>query len=128
VSTKALLAVWFIILIVLGRALSACSPQTPQASPAEASFEGDPENGLLLFNESCLECHSATLPEAFVGPSLYQAGDRLTADFIKASVRDPHSVVASEYAGATPMPTDLIERLSDQQLADIVAFLLAGRP
>jgi hypothetical protein len=37
-------------------------------------------------------------------------------------------VVDPAFAGGTPMPTDLIERLTDQQLADIVAFLLAGRP
>ena len=129
-STKVLLATWFIVLVIAGRALAACSPQPPQASPAtaEGSFEGDPEAGLLLFNENCLECHSATLPQSFVGPSLYQAGDRLTADYIKTSIRDPHSVIATDYAGTTPMPTDLIERLSDPQLADIVAYLLAGRP
>jgi len=126
-TSKGLVVMGLLVLAAL--ALGACAPQAQPTEPvAEASFEGDPEAGLLLFNENCLECHSATLPQAFVGPSLYEAGDRLTAEYIQTSVRDPHSVVDPEFAGGTPMPTDLIERLTDQQLADIVAFLLAGRP
>ena len=129
-STKQLLSKCFIMLVAAALALSACTAQAPQASPTvpAVSFEGDTEAGLLLFNEHCLVCHSATLPDSFVGPTLYQAGDRLTADYIQTSVRDPHSVVASAYTGATPMPTDLMERLSDQNLADVVAYLLAGTP
>jgi mono/diheme cytochrome c family protein len=127
-TNKRLLAIGLLALAAL--ALGACAPQAQTASPGvvEASFEGDSEAGLLLFNENCLECHSATLPQAFVGPTLYEAGDRLTADYIQTSIRDPHSVIDPEFAGGTPMPTDLIERLTDQQLADIVAYLLAGRP
>jgi mono/diheme cytochrome c family protein len=126
-TNKRLWAIGLLMLAAL--VLGACTTQT-QATPgaAEASFEGDTEAGLLLFNDNCLECHSATLPQAFVGPSLYEAGDRLTADYIQTSIRDPHSVIDAEFAGGTPMPTDLIERLTDQQLADIVAYLLAGRP
>jgi mono/diheme cytochrome c family protein len=98
------------------------------SAPGAASYEGDAEAGLLLFNEYCLDCHSATLPRAFVGPTLYQAGQRLTADYIRASVISPHEVVSSEYAGATPMPTDLAEQLSEQDLANIVVYLLESSP
>ncbi len=118
------------LLVVLALVAAACAAPAPPANSgvAEASYAGDTEAGLLLYNEHCLECHSATLPSAFVGPSLYQAGDRLTADYIKTSVRDPHSAVAPEYTGGTPMPTDLMDRLTDQDLANIVAYLLAGAP
>jgi mono/diheme cytochrome c family protein len=128
VSTKVIHAIYFLVLVLTGRALTSCLPQTIPASPTPRSYAGDPEAGLLLFNDNCLECHSATLPEVFVGPSLLDAEGRLSVDYIQASVRDPHSVVDPDFAGATPMPADLMERLTDQQLADIIAYLMAGEP
>lgn len=131
-STKQLLIVWLLLFVSAAFWLSACTSEAPAddikaASGADvASYEGDTEAGLLLFNDYCFECHSATLPRAFVGPTLYQAGQRLTADYIRASVIAPHEVVDGEYAGATPMPTNLAGQLSEQDLANIVAYLLAS--
>ncbi|HET7088686.1 MAG TPA: cytochrome c [Anaerolineae bacterium] len=133
-TTKQLLIVRLLLLVGAALWLSACTPEAPAgdivatSAPDAASYEGDTEAGLLLFNEYCLECHSATLPRAFVGPTLYQAGQRLTADYIRASVIAPHEVVSAEYAGTTPMPTNLAEQLSEQDLANIVAYLLASGP
>jgi mono/diheme cytochrome c family protein len=129
-STKQLLIVQLLMLVAAAFWLSACTSEAPAgdivvtSAPDAVSYAGDAEAGLLLFN--CFECHSATLPRAFVGPTLYQAGQRLTADYIRGSVIAPHEVVSSEYAGATPMPTNLAGQLSDQDLANIVAYLLAS--
>ena len=131
-STKQLLIVRLLLLVGAAFWLSACTSESPAggivatSAPDAASYEGDTEAGLLLFNDYCFECHSATLPRAFVGPTLYQAGQRLTADYIRVSVIAPHEVVSGEYAGATPMPTNLTEQLSEQDLANIIAYLLAS--
>jgi mono/diheme cytochrome c family protein len=81
---------------------------------------------LLLFNEHCLECHTATLPRTFVGPSLANAGERLTSDQIRVSIESPGALVASEFAAA--MPDNFAGQLSEQELTDIVAYIVAGRP
>lgn len=131
-STKQILIVQLLLLVGAAFWLSACTSEAPAGDiavtsvPDAVSYEGDPEAGLLLFNDYCFECHSATLPRAFVGPTLYQAGQRLTADYIRASVIAPHEVVSDEYAGATPMPTNLAGQLSEQDLTNIVAYLLAS--
>jgi mono/diheme cytochrome c family protein len=131
-STQQLLIARLLLLVGAAFWLSACTPGAPASdsvtpsAPDAASYEGDAEAGLLLFNEHCLECHSATLPRAFVGPTLYEAGQRLTADYIRASVITPHEVVGDAYAGATPMPTNLAGQLSEQDLANIIAYLLAS--
>ncbi len=128
-----------LLLVAAALSLSACAPETPSSAitapptphslgTGEAvSYPGDPEAGLLLFNEYCLECHTATLPRTFVGPTLQQANARLTADYIRVSIEKPHAVVAAEFTAATPMPDDFPAQLSDQALADIVAYLMSAK-
>ena len=129
-STKQLLIVQLLLLVGAAFWLSACTSEAPAgdivATSDVVSYEGDTEAGVLLFNDYCLECHSATLPHAFVGPTLYHANQRLTADYIRASIIAPHEVVSSEYAGATPMPANLAGQLAEQDLANIIAYLLAS--
>ena len=140
-SVEQLSALWLRLLVGAAFSLSACTPETPsgaiamtrtpQAAGADgveaASYQGDPEAGLLLFNEYCLECHTATLPGTFVGPTLYQAGERLTADYLRVSIEEPHDAVAAEFAAATTMPDIFGEELSEQELADIVAYLISAK-
>jgi mono/diheme cytochrome c family protein len=129
-SAKQLLA----LLLLVGAAflLSACASEVPSGTipaartPQAASSQADPEAGLLLFNNYCLECHSATLPRAFIGPSLSDTGGRLTADYIRVSIERPHETVAPEFA-ATAMPDYFAGQLSDQELGDIVAYLMSAR-
>ncbi len=132
------LQTWCLLLVVAALSLSACAletpsgaiavPPTPQSIGAgeAVSYQGDPEAGLLLFNEYCLECHTATLPRTFIGPTLQQANARLTADYIRVSIEKPHDVVAAEFTAATAMPDNFSAQLSDQALADIVAYLMSA--
>ncbi|HLE29689.1 MAG TPA: cytochrome c [Anaerolineales bacterium] len=140
-SAKQLLASWLLLLVGAALSLSACASETPSGATAvartpqaavaggaeAASYLGDPEGGLLLFNEYCLECHTATLPRTFIGPTLYQAGERLTADYVRVSIEEPHDAVAAEFTAAMAMPDNFGGQLSDQELADIVAYLMSAK-
>jgi len=140
-SAKQWLASWLLLLVGTAFSLSACTPETPSGAIAvtrtpqaavaggaeAASYQGDPEAGLLLFNEYCLVCHTATLPRTFAGPTLYQVGEHLTADDIRVSIIAPHDAVATQFAVSTPMPANFAGQLSDQELADIVAYLLSTK-
>ena len=140
-SAKHPLALWLHLLVGAALSLSACASEMPPGATAvtrtplaavaggaeAASYQGDQEAGLLLFNEYCLECHTATLPRTFIGPTLYQAGERLTADYVRVSIVAPHDAVAAEFTAATAMPESFGGQLSDQQLADIVAYLMSAK-
>jgi mono/diheme cytochrome c family protein len=57
-----------------------------------------------------------------VGPNLDDALKGKDTDFIHESIVDPNAEVASGF-GAGVMPDVYGEQLSDEQLADLVAFL-----
>ena len=90
------------------------------------AVDGDYDRGFDLFVQNCAMCHGA---EDGVGPSLsvltQNAATRIegmTADeYIYQSITDPSAYVVEGY---TPvMPNDFAERLSEQDLRDLVVFV-----
>jgi mono/diheme cytochrome c family protein len=81
-----------------------------------------------MFNEHCLDCHSATRPQAYVGPSLYQLGAHLAPSQARLAIEQPSVEVAAGFAAAPAMPATLAGQLPEQGLSDILAYLLADRP
>lgn len=100
---------------------------------------GDLENGREIFRsgindaQRCANCHRVTTRGFAVdaGPNLEGVGtfagervDGMSAeDYIRQSIIDPLAfVVVGEYAN--PMPEDYAELLSDQQIEDLVTYMM----
>ncbi len=99
---------------------------------------GDPEMGRRLFfeevpgvNVGCRLCHSLEPGVRLVGPSLAGVATRaaqrvpgLSAEeYLYQSIVDPDAYVVPGYPAGT-MPPDAQERLTEEQIQDLVAFLL----
>jgi mono/diheme cytochrome c family protein len=91
--------------------------------------KGDPAAGKKLFaaeaEPPCASCHTLTEAgaTATVGPNLDQVLKGKDAAFIRESILDPNAEIAPGFA-ASIMPQDYGQKLSDKQIADLVAFLV----
>ena len=98
---------------------------------------GDPERGKDIFFASsigqstgCRVCHSLKPGEKKVGPSLAGIATRAATripgmsaeEYIRQSIVDPGAYVVEGYPNA--MLPDMAEKLSDQDLEDLIAFLM----
>ncbi len=86
-----------------------------QATHATARVQGNAEAGQASFQRHCVMCHAVTEGVKIVGPSLY------------GEMRGPHAHTAASVReiivnGKGQMPA-LGKQLSDQDLADILAYL-----
>jgi mono/diheme cytochrome c family protein len=107
---------------------------TTTATPTETGGgggqpQGDPAAGKQIFtttaNPACATCH--TLQEAgatgVVGPNLDDALKDKDAAFIHESIVAPNADVTSGFQAGI-MPQNYGQQLNEQQLADVVAFLV----
>ncbi len=122
-----------LIALTLLIALSACA-STPAALPADFPA-GDAERGAALYGEvingapSCVSCHTLD-GSALNGPSLQnyaaRAGARVDGQsaevYTYISLVQPAAHVVSGYANV--MYSQYDQRLSAQQIADLMAYLL----
>jgi mono/diheme cytochrome c family protein len=125
--------------LVLGALLAGCGGET-DVSPAPETVigslpagetvnvnEGDPAAGKGLFTTTasppCASCHTfkAAGSTATVGPDLDEVLKGKDAQFILESITNPSAEIASGYQDI--MPKDYGTKLTQQQLADLVAFL-----
>ncbi len=98
----------------------------PAATGETTPAEGDPEAGKDVFaSAGCGSCH--TVAEAGtsseIGPNLDESLEGRDAQFIHQSIVDPDAQIAEGFSGGI-MPKNYSEQLSEQELADLVAFLL----
>jgi len=125
-----------IVCLVLGALLAGCGGGQPTAQPAAAV--GDAAAGEALFKQAtigaapgCSTCHSTEPNQAGVGPSLAgvasRAGQRVpgqTAEqYLRNSILTPNAYVVQGFS-ANVMYQDFSKVLSDQQVNDLVAYLL----
>ena len=144
---------WQILLTsgVLTLAVLACGggskPQTvvsntPGTSPnlITALPAGDPAHGEQLFKGQvdgqypCSVCHTLTPGKILVGPSL--AGIATTAatrisghtaeQYLRESILTPKAFTVPGFQSGI-MPSDFAREMNDQQLADLIAFLLTQK-
>ena len=104
------------LLIGLGWSLAvgaAERPIGPSALNAVTLDVGTPERGEALYRSKCFGCH---VPEARVGPS------HASADF-KVRYAEDETIMAVVRGGRAPMPAFSDDMLSDQDLADIIAYV-----
>ena len=87
-------------------------PIGPEFIAQETGF-GDAARGEALYRSRCYGCH---VPEAHIGPT------HNTVDF-KVRYADAEAIAVVVRAGRQPMPAFTEQMLSDQELADIIAYL-----
>jgi cytochrome c oxidase subunit II len=129
-----------LVVLALASLLAACGGQetvsplpetvegtTPQAgtTTGEAPPEGDPEAGRAVFDaQGCAACHTfeAAGAEGMTGPNLDESLQGADAQFIHESIVNPDAEIAEGFQPGL-MPKDYGDKLSEQELADLVAFL-----
>lgn len=122
---------WVVLFtLVLVLVLAACDGGDG-ASPTE----GDPQAGETVYNEvaapACSSCHSLQAGETIVGPSLAGmaavAGQRVPGQsaeaYLRDSIVDPDAHLVEGF-GAGLMPSTYGTQLSDEQVTDLVAYLM----
>lgn len=122
------LAVFLTLVLILG--LVACGGDEG-APPAE----GDPQAGEQVFTQlsspTCSSCHSLEPGQTLVGPSLAgiaeEAGQMVSGEsaeeYLRKSIVDPDAYVVEGF-GAGIMPSTYATQLSDEQITDLVAYLM----
>ena len=87
---------------------------------------GDGANGRALFNSSCLVCHGFDGDGTVLAPKITDTG--LQAEYIASRVRKSGLPSSAVYEGLTGgiMPFWGADRLSDEELIDIVAYVSEG--
>jgi mono/diheme cytochrome c family protein len=93
------------------------------APSREGPAVGDPQAGCELFHNACVICHGAGARGTEIAPSLVEF--ELGADFIRAKVRlsGPRNTVYGPLLRGGVMPFWTRDRISDEQLEDLAAYL-----
>ena len=135
---KHLFLLVLVLLLLLG--LTACGggDSAPAGGEGGAAGAGDAAAGKALFSQSligtqpgCATCHSLEPGVTMVGPSLAgigsDAGSSVSGvsaeDYLRKSIMDPNADIAEGFAAGI-MPATLAGELTEQQVNDLVAYLL----
>ncbi|MGH3032368.1 MAG: c-type cytochrome [Gaiellaceae bacterium] len=97
----------------------------PEGAPAA---QGDPERGKDVFAaQGCVNCHTfeAAGSTATIGPDLDETLQGQSPEEIRESIVNPNAEIAEGFEPGV-MPEDFGDKLSDQELNDLVAFLQEG--
>jgi mono/diheme cytochrome c family protein len=129
-----------LILIVLALLVGACGGgggDEGQEEPSPAAG-GDAARGEELFKQTligsqpgCVTCHSLEPDQVLVGPSMAgvadRAGSRVSGQsaesYLRESISRPDAYTVDGFAAGV-MPAALADELSNQQVDDLVAYLL----
>jgi mono/diheme cytochrome c family protein len=104
------------------------STTQPEQPPPPPASEGDPAAGKEVFlGQDCGNCHafSAAGTSGSIGPNLDESLQGDDATFIREAIVEPNAETAEGYP-ANIMPQDYGEKLTPEQLADLVAFITQG--
>jgi mono/diheme cytochrome c family protein len=112
----------------------------PTSTASATTIIGDPETGRAIFNGEkkieafvpCSTCHYETrhrFPR--LGPDMAGIAERAAkrvpgmsaADYLRDSIRNPDAHIVEDYPASTMNP-GYADRLTDQDVDDLVAFLL----
>jgi hypothetical protein len=119
---------------ILARDLAHASAEGDNLAPASAAElpPGEPSRGQQVFdNFGCQACHSLAPGDDRTGPSLAGLNQRAASavpgytpeQYVYESIINPEAHLAPGY-GRGLMPSNYGSRLTPQQLADLLAFLL----
>lgn len=130
---------WLFWLLFTSICLSSCTHESQ--FELEIKSKGNEELGKELFSKvllgdrmapGCITCHSLELNKTLVGPSLARIGTKArtkqnglsASDFIIESIINPDAVIANGFEAGI-MYQDYRNDLTEQQIADLVAYLLS---
>jgi len=117
------------LLAVLAFACAGPGPRGPVDGEVSGSVTiagGDPVAGAEVFTRECASCHTTVSATPGIGPSLSMAGMRFNVDYIRQSILHPGQYEAGEHSPGV-MPRDLGQRLTDEEIEDVVAYVAALR-
>ncbi|MBN1563436.1 MAG: cytochrome c [Anaerolineae bacterium] len=122
-------AIVFVVLLIAAALLSACSDD-PLGYSYKDLPTGDAARGATVFTARCASCHALDEGRG-PGPSLAgygaTAGSRVknqsAADYTFNSILRPSKHLVQGFSNV--MPSDYDEKLSRQEIADLIAYLLA---
>ncbi len=100
------------------------APSTPTAAAAS----GEALDGTGVFtNYACSTCHAIDDATRMVGPSLYDAGSRLSKAEIYEAIMDPDATIAEGYPGAAMAAmlnaSGFYQNVSTEELKSLVDYL-----
>ncbi len=131
-----------VIVLVAGCARRVTDVPPPAARPqdptAASLLRGEPVRGETLFGEKgCIGCHTVQGIGGQVGPNLTEVARRDLATerpggtwpdvvaYIEESIRSPQAYVVPGFPTPSPMPSAEQFGLSDQDITDLIAYLLS---
>lgn len=103
------------------------SESPPPATTEAKRPAGDPEAGKTVYTSAgCGSCHTfaAAGTSGTVGPNLDESLQGKDAEYVRRAIVDPNADIAEGYQPSI-MPS-FADQLSDEQLADLVAFLTSS--
>jgi len=139
----------FTVVLYIGVEPFAHSQMHKSVEPADFSFkdleefnlQGDADNGktLVVTNFQCQSCHAISSQKignsanlGVIAPDLSTAGAIYTKKFLFNMIKDPTKATQTTHkfgdSNPHPMPTAANSGLSDQDVADIVAYLVSIAP
>ena len=101
---------------------------TEETQPPPVPPQGDPAAGRQVFlAQGCGGCHtfSAAGTNGSVGPNLDEALQGVGAESVRESIIDPNKEITSGFA-PNVMPQDFGQKLTPEQIDDLVTFLTEG--
>ncbi|MFN3134407.1 MAG: c-type cytochrome [Candidatus Kryptonium sp.] len=81
------------------------------------TLSGVPENGAIIYEKACAQCHSE---EIDIGPQIFRP--EITQEKIIEMVR-----AGSPASDETPMPFFTPDKLTDQEIADLIAYIVRSQ-
>jgi cytochrome c2 len=131
-----------------GGSSAPAAPAAPAAQQPAPASGGNPDTGKALFSQSilagnagCITCHSLEPGKVLVGPSMAGIGTRAATtvpgqtaeEYLRESIVDTNAFLAKGCNANDPqaqcaagiMPQDWPQKLSEQQIDDLVAYMLS---
>lgn len=114
-----------VMLIIFTVALAACGGGG-DAGGGDAAAVGKElyAQTVIGAQAGCITCHSLDADTVVVGPSMAGVGARLSDAELRESILDPNAVLAEGFPADT-MPNVWGDELSDEQVDQLVAYLLS---
>ncbi|HXF62401.1 MAG TPA: c-type cytochrome, partial [Caldilineaceae bacterium] len=100
---------------------------------AAALAAANPDNGqTVALTYGCVGCHATDPNQQMTGPTWFHVGDTAAnrqpgvspANYLYTSITNPNAYVVPNYPAGV-MPQNYQDTMSQEELADIIAFLLA---
>lgn len=117
--------IYFILLVVLALTVVACGGGGDDSGGGADAAAGQKlfASAVIGTQAGCITCHSLTPDEVIVGPSMAGIASRGDEAYIRESILTPDASLVDGFPAGT-MPQVWGDELSDEQLNQIVAYLL----